>query len=109
MKSPPAPKSWANDARKLWRWVHETFMLDEHHECLLRRACEMLTRADEAREIVAKEGLATRDRYGCLKPNPLLESERAATNAARLLLRELHLDGSAPSSIDEATRIPRGQ
>lgn len=109
MKTPPAPKAWATDARQLWKWVHEQFVLDVHHTCLLRRCCEMLSRASQAAAIVEKDGLSVPDRYGCPKPHPMLEAERAATNSARLLLRELALDSHDHSTIDESSRIPRGQ
>ncbi|MHB8864457.1 MAG: P27 family phage terminase small subunit [Pirellulaceae bacterium] len=105
-KIPPADRNWCKDARELWRAVHSEFLLQTHHEILLRQACCLLTTANAAREKVAEVGLTITDRYGTVKPNPLLETERASINAVRLVMRELGLDTDGKRA-DEQVRIHR--
>lgn len=108
-KLPPASRSWSREAQVLWRAVHAEFRLDQHHETLLKQVCELLTRADQARQEIAKSGLSIPDRYGGTKPSPFLEIERHSVNAARLTLREIGLDYGANSTPEESVRLPRSK
>src|SRR3990167_2003401 len=89
---PAADRTWCKDARELWRGGSGGVLLATHHVILLRQACCLLSTANAAREKVAEVGLTITDRYGTVKPNPLLETERASINAVRLVMRELGLD-----------------
>lgn len=91
-KTIPPDENWSEEARSLWISIHADYVLDFHHSTLLRQACELLTRAHQARQQVVEHGLAIVDRYGCPKPNPFLDVERSSINALRLVLRELGLD-----------------
>jgi phage terminase small subunit len=68
------------------------YVLDEHHVILLIKACESLDRIEEAREIIKKEGLTFRDRFGSPRANPAVAIERDNKIAVARLFRELGLD-----------------
>ena len=105
-KIPAADRTWCSAARDLWRTTHTEFVLQHHHETLLRQACEMLNRADQARKQLAEHGLSVIDRTGAVAPSKFLDVERASLNSCRLLLRELNLD---VGNKDETVRLHRGK
>lgn len=109
-KTPSARKEWPDSVRKLWRHVHEHYVLDRHHVAILTEACEMLSRAAQCRTAIETSGVTVIDRYGNPQPNKMLGEERSCANAGRLLLRELSLDsvdGAAPGLPEERARAPR--
>ena len=108
-KTPPASRSWSREAQVLWRQTHAEFELSTHHEILLKQACELLTRAHEARQQIAKSGLSFTDRSGNSKPSPFIAEERNSINAARLVLRELGLDFESRSAPEESVRLHRAK
>lgn len=69
------------------------YELEQHHERLLTAACGAWDRMTEAREAVAADGLTVEDRYGQLKPHPLLAVEKDSRIAFARLVREIDLDG----------------
>ncbi len=100
---PAAPSHISGRAKGLWRALVKEFALEAHQLELLRRACEASDRADEARELLAGDGLTTVDRYGQVKPHPAVNIERDARLAEARLIRELALEPAEP----EAPRPPR--
>jgi phage terminase small subunit len=88
-----AEKRWTTAAKRFWDRTLSVYAIeDEHHLALLRSACEQLSRAEQCRKVVEKQGLTFTDRYKQPKPHPLLAEERSCLNAFRLLTRELGLD-----------------
>jgi len=59
---------------------------------LLEQAALALHRADQARELLARDGLVTRDRFGQPKPHPAAVIARDAEASFRAALRDLQLD-----------------
>lgn len=59
---------------------------------LLDQAAEAAHRAEQARELLAKEGLVLRDRWNQPKPHPATIIARDAEASFRSALRELRLD-----------------
>jgi len=59
---------------------------------LLEQAATSLHRAEQAREMLAKEGLVTRDRFDQPKPHPAAVIARDAEASFRAALRDLQLD-----------------
>lgn len=59
---------------------------------LLEQAALALHRAEQARELLAKEGLVTRDRFDQPKPHPAAVIARDAEASFRAALRDLQLD-----------------
>ena len=86
------PDHLCKRAKKLWREVVSTFVLEPHHIELLRAACEQLGRAEAARKVIERNGLVVEDRFKQAKPNPAVEIERQAHLAFLRITRELGLD-----------------
>jgi phage terminase small subunit len=77
----------------LWGELLETFALDDAAAlALLRTALEAHQRARRCRETVDTDGEAVRDRFGQIKPHPLLAAERDARAAFLAGMRALNLD-----------------
>ncbi len=101
-------KRWSASAKKLWVETLDVYDLpDEHHRRMLSAACEQLTRADQCREEIARQGLSFTDRFGQPRPNPLIAEERSCLGVFRLLVRELGLDVESPNAVNERHRLPR--
>ena len=102
LKETPHPPSHLEEATAAWFVsVVEEFELDAHHVRLLTLACESWDRCQQAREILAKEGLTFTDRLGTPRARPEVGIERDCRISFARLVRELGLD-SAP----EASRPP---
>ncbi len=83
------------------RGVHAEFTLEPHHHRILVKTAEAWDRSEEAREILAKDGLTVVDRYGTPKAHPCVAIERDSRTAFFRGLRELALD------IDTSPEAPR--
>lgn len=88
-----APKHLEAPTATWWRHVIAQYELEEHHERLLTAACEAWDLMTRSRVAVAEAGLTVVDRYGQLKPHPLLAVEKDSRIAFARLVRELDLDG----------------
>jgi P27 family predicted phage terminase small subunit len=100
---PAAPRHLRAETKAWWREVVSGFELESHHLHLLRLAAEAWDRGQEAREILAKEGLTYEDRFGQPRSRPEVAIERDARISFARLLRELALDVDPPKE----TRLPR--
>jgi phage terminase small subunit len=100
-----APKHLSSRSKRIYKAVIDDYdLLNEPHALeVLRLALEALDRADEARAMVAQEGIVFRNRFGELRPHPAVAIERDARLAAWRGFRELSLDAG---DYDEA-RVPR--
>ncbi|MDQ3127303.1 MAG: hypothetical protein M3Q66_02435 [Chloroflexota bacterium] len=98
--TPRPPAHLKSAGRRLWKRVAEDVELEGHHEELLRLACEALDRCDEAREVIAKEGMTRPGRWGDVV-HPCIAIERDSAIRASRLLRELGID-----LIDDKSRPP---
>lgn len=85
------PKGLQKPGRAYWHTVIEAFVLDDDGLELLFQSCSMLDRAESAAATIAAEGMVQRDRFGQLKPHPLVEIERQSRLAFARLRRELNL------------------
>jgi phage terminase small subunit len=77
--------------------------LEPHHVRLLTLACEAWDRCQQARELLATEGLTFEDRFGQPRARPEVSIERDSRIGFARLVRELALDGEGPP---EAPRPP---
>jgi hypothetical protein len=89
--------------RRLVQAVEALYEVDEPRRPHLNTAALMLDRAAELRRVIDREGVSVTDRFGQVRPHPLLDAERRAHSEARMALREL---GLSTVDADEA-RPPR--
>jgi len=85
----------SEQSKALWRRVAADFVLEAHHYTLLRLACESLDRAEEARKILAADGIVvkgTDEEATVVKAHPAVAVERDSQLRAARLLREIGLD-----------------
>ena len=87
-----APKYLRPESAAFYNTVMTDYELDGHHVILLTKACESLDRIEEAREIIKKDGLTFKDRFGSPRANPAVAIERDNKIAVARLFRELGLD-----------------
>gem|GEM_PF-1977218 len=59
-----APAHLSAPARELWRAILKDYQLEPHHMATLQKALEAFDRAEQARDIIAREGLTVEGRYG---------------------------------------------
>lgn len=103
MKFPKAPAHLREPSKKWWREIVETYALETHHLRLLQSACEAWDRQQEAREMLASDGLTVEGREGGVRPHPCVAIERDARIAFARLVRELDLDSA---TLPTASRPP---
>ena len=87
-----APKHLQPSTRRWWAKIARTYELEAHHFKLLTLACEAWDRGQQAREILEKEELIVKDRFGQARAHPAVAIERDARIAFARLVRELGLD-----------------
>jgi P27 family predicted phage terminase small subunit len=95
-KPPPAPRHLTRRAKDFWRKVTRAHELGAHQVEILRRACEQIDRADQARAVIATEGVTIKDRFDQTKDHPCVAIERQAHVTLARLLRELNLEPPPP-------------
>ena len=96
-KRGPNPPAHLSDRCKVWwRSVMTDYDLEPHHEHLLRLAAEALDRAEQARAVLAVEGICVAAGES-VKAHPAVAIERDARTAAARLIRELDLDVEPPA------------
>jgi len=91
-----APGHLQPATRKWWRSVASDYVLESHHLRLLTLAAEAWDRCQQARELLAVNGLTFEDRWGQPHGRPEIAVERDSRLAYARLLRELDLDIEAP-------------
>lgn len=94
-KKPTAPKPPAylsRAAKAWWKTIVTDFALESHHLKILEAACGAWDRAEQARALLAKEGLTITDRFKQPKVHPAALIERDNKTLFARLVRELGLD-----------------
>lgn len=91
-----APKHLTTKSRNWFDAIVKGYNLESHHLSLLQAAAECWDRSQEAREILAKEGIVFKDRHGAIRPHPATQIERDNKALFARLVRELALDVSEP-------------
>lgn len=88
-----APSGLSAEARKWWRKLTAEYAItDQGGLLLLGTALEAYDRMRAAQLAIEAEGMTLADRFGQLKPHPLLAAERDARGQLISALRSLNLD-----------------
>jgi P27 family predicted phage terminase small subunit len=91
--APRSPKTLSAEARRWWaRIVTEYAVDDDAGILILTTAFEAFDRMRQAQERIAADGATVVDRFGQVKPHPLLPTERDARAQFLAALRQLNLD-----------------
>jgi phage terminase small subunit len=94
---PRAPAHLAPATKAWFAQVQADYRLESHHLRLLQIAAEAWDRTQEARAILAQDGMLVESRQGP-KPHPCIAIERDSRLAFARLLRDLDLDIEVPSN-----------
>jgi P27 family predicted phage terminase small subunit len=78
--------------------IEAEYELEVHDLLLLQGAAESWDRCQQAREMLAKEGLTFTDRHGNVRPHPATQIERDSKSLFARLMRELGLSVAAPAT-----------
>ena len=101
-KNTPKPPDYLRPETRQWfASVVADYELLPHHVRLLTLACEAWDRGQEARLLIAEEGIMVAGREGS-KPHPCIAIERDARIAFARLVSQLSLDGEEPTSSRKA-------
>jgi phage terminase small subunit len=107
VKAIPAPPHLSARCKALWAQTIAAFTLEATELELLRLACEALDRAEQARVMLADEGLTSRGRYGQVLPHPLIAVERDSRAAAARLFKQLNLPEAPAEVVSPLALRPR--
>lgn len=92
------PTYLSKDAREWWLAVADGYALEAQDQRLLTEACSAWDRAQEARAILAKDGIVVPDRYGKPKEHPAVRIEVQNRVLYARLLRQLDLPAPDPAT-----------
>ena len=93
MDLPIAPGHLSEDGQKKWAELIEAFLIDDAEGLeILRFGLEARDRATKAREEIDKMGMTVVDKFGQVKPHPLLATERDSRAAYLAALKQLKLE-----------------
>jgi phage terminase small subunit len=87
---PDMPLDLSDDMRAWWGRVTAEYNLEVHELCLLATACRAHDRMEQARKIIAREGLTVDGQYGP-RAHPCVSIERDSRLAFARLIRDLKL------------------
>jgi len=94
--APQPPAHLGPETREWFRSVVADWALQSHHVRLLTLAAESWDRCQQAREILAKEGITIAGREGGVRPHPAVAIERDAKISFARLIAQLNLDVEEP-------------
>ena len=87
------PGHLSDEAKTIWGRLLEEYSIDDAAGLnILRTGLEAFDRAAAARKAIELEGLQVKDRFGQLKPHPLLPAERDARSQWLMAVKALNLD-----------------
>lgn len=89
---PQAPAGLSLPARGLWLRLRDEYgIVDAGGLAVLEQAARCYDRAEEARRMLDREGVVTKDRWGQRKPHPAATVERDARAQLLAALRQLNI------------------
>jgi phage terminase small subunit len=89
-----APDHLSVEMRRFWRRVVSEYELESDALLILRTACESFDRAQEARILIAKEGMVLVNR-----PHPAINIEQQSQRVFLSAMRQLGLDIDSPGPV----------
>ena len=88
-----APKHLSKEAKEIFNGLAADYSIDDIAGLrILRVACEAFDRAQACRNTIDRDGLTVLDKFGQVKPHPLLSTERDNRAAFLAGLKALNLD-----------------
>jgi P27 family predicted phage terminase small subunit len=102
----PAPEHLSPAMRDWWRDITTTFVLESHHLKVLQVCAEAWDRLQQARQVLAEEGLTIETGTGSRKQHPAVAIERDARAQFLVALRQLDLDVEMPKQDKLSWRPP---
>jgi P27 family predicted phage terminase small subunit len=108
-KPPRPPRHLSADARVLFAAVTRDYALEPHQLAVLVKGLEAYDRAEQARRMIAADGLVITSRLGETKAHPAVAIERDSRTAFLAAVKQLGLDveivsGSARTAAARAAR-----
>lgn len=94
---PKVPRHLTTATKRWYTQITTDYVLQSHHLRLLQSAAECWDRAQQARRLLAKEGICFTDRHGAIRPHPATQLERDNKTLFARMLRELALDVESPA------------
>ncbi len=87
------PHHLSHEARRVWREIVAEYAIgDSGGLRILRVALEFFDRAQACRRAIEKDGMTVVDKFGQMKPHPLLPIERDSRAGFLNALKMLNLD-----------------
>ena len=91
--SPKAPSHLSKESKRLWTEIVKEYVFDDAASLsVLQTALDARDRLTECRERINTEGLTITDRFGQVRPHPLLSEERDARSGVLQGFKMLGLD-----------------
>jgi P27 family predicted phage terminase small subunit len=94
---PPAHLS--RQAKRWWRSVLDAYDLEPHHVAILTAAAEAWDRKEQARLIIAEEGVVTRVDRDTPMPHPAVQIEDMSAMRFAHMVREIGLDATSSPEV----------
>lgn len=96
-RGPAPPGHLSGAAQALWNEIHAGWVLDPSQISVLAVSLQAFDRAEQARQLIDREGVTVKDRWQQTKAHPALNVERDSRAAYLAGLRQLGLDLVAPA------------
>jgi P27 family predicted phage terminase small subunit len=96
LKKLKPPDHLSIEAKALWKAICRDYSIDEAAGMVLKVTLEAYDRRTQARDALIKHGVFFKDRFGQLKPMPMVAVERDAAATVMRGFRTLGLDLAAP-------------
>ena len=93
------PVHLSRGAKRWWRSVMETCRLGPDEVEILTAAAEAWDRKEEARQLIAEEGIVMHDDAGLPITHPAVQIEDQAADRMARLIRALNVEQPAPSEL----------
>ena len=93
IKTIKAPMHLSKEAKLIWKRILTDYLIDDAAgQKILEAALESYDRAKLARRTIDKDGMTFKDKFGQIKPHPLLPIERDSRAAFLAGMKALNLD-----------------